>query len=92
MCNNCNCDNYDQCSIVGYLPVGFCCSKCYLYNEQRTCLSAQSKKPKKISQTQAEKITPIETKIEAGMLKVIIEKDGKKVPLVIDLKQQLGEK
>ncbi len=83
MCNSCNCDGYDQCSIVGYMPVGFCCTKCYLYNEAQTCLKSNVKE--KVS-----KIEPISAKIEDGVLKVVVKKDEKEVPLVIDLDKQLG--
>ena len=41
MCNNCNCENYEQCSIVGYMPVGFCCPNCAVYDEIYTCYKAQ---------------------------------------------------
>ncbi|MFX1308911.1 MAG: hypothetical protein ACFE9M_12410 [Promethearchaeota archaeon] len=83
MCNNCNCDAYAQCSIVGYMPVGFCCSKCYLYNEEHTCLNSQLK-------GKVAKIEPISATIEDGVLKVIIKKNDEEVPLVIDLDKQLG--
>lgn len=83
MCNSCNCDGYDQCSVVGYMPVGFCCTKCYLYNEMQTCLKTSTKE--KVS-----KIEPISAKIEDGVLKVVVKKDEKEVPLVIDLDKQLG--
>ena len=36
MCNDCNCENADLCSIVGMQPVGFCCSKCELWDENFT--------------------------------------------------------
>ena len=83
MCNNCNCEAYDQCSIVGYMPVGFCCTKCYLYNEEHTCLHTAHKE--KVS-----KIEPISTTIEDGVLKVVVKKDEKEIPLVIDLDKQFG--
>ncbi len=83
MCNNCNCEAYDQCSIVGYMPVGFCCTKCYLYNEQHTCLESRSK-------GKASKVEPVSAKIEDGVLKVVVMKDKKEVPLVIDLDKQFG--
>jgi len=83
MCNNCNCEAYDQCSIVGYMPVGFCCTKCYLYNEVHTCLESRTKG--KVS-----KIEPVSATIENGVLKVVVRKDDKEVPLVIDLDKQLG--
>ncbi len=41
MCNDCNCDGYDMCSIVGMQPIGFCCSKCELFDEMRLCLKAK---------------------------------------------------
>ena len=43
MCQNCNCDFFDRCSIVGYMPIGFCCENCYLYDEYRTCLKSKTK-------------------------------------------------
>ncbi len=83
MCNSCNCESYDQCSIVGYMPVGFCCTKCYLFNEQHTCLESSTKE-------KASKIEPISAIIEDGVLKVVVKKDEKEVPLIIDLGKQLG--
>ncbi len=41
MCNDCNCDAIDLCSIVGMQPIGFCCSKCELWDEQLTCMKAK---------------------------------------------------
>ncbi|MFX0059178.1 MAG: hypothetical protein ACFE85_19150 [Candidatus Hodarchaeota archaeon] len=42
MCNSCNCDSFDRCSIVGYSnSPGFCCSMCVGYNEELTCLKAK---------------------------------------------------
>jgi len=83
MCNNCNCEAYDQCSIVGYMPVGFCCTKCYLYNEEHTCLHIAHKE-------KGSKIEPISTTIEDGVLKVVVMKDEKEIPLIIDLDKQFG--
>ncbi|MFX0005609.1 MAG: hypothetical protein ACFFA7_06690 [Promethearchaeota archaeon] len=83
MCNNCNCDSYDQCSIVGYMPIGFCCTRCYLYDEVHTCLECSVKG--KVS-----KIEAVSAKIEDGVLKVVVKKDEKEVPLIIDLDKQLG--
>jgi len=83
MCNSCNCDGYVQCSIIGYLPVGFCCTKCHLYNEVQTCLKSTAK-------GKASKIEPVSAKIEDGILKVVVKKDEKEIPLVIDLDKHLG--
>ena len=42
MCNNCECENSDKCSIVGYInSPGFCCSMCVGYDEQFTCLKSK---------------------------------------------------
>ncbi len=87
MCNNCNCNNYDQCSIVGYMPEGFCCSNCILYDEKRTCLNTKTKKENKTST-----FHPISASIKDGILEVVIEQNKNKIPIFIDLKKQLGEK
>jgi len=83
MCNNCNCEAYDQCSIVGYLPIGFCCTKCYVFNEAHTCLESKTKE--KVS-----KIEPVSATIEGGVLRVVIRKNEKEVPLIINLDKHLG--
>ena len=41
MCNDCNCENADLCSIVGMQPVGFCCNKCELWDENFTHMLAK---------------------------------------------------
>ncbi|MFX1276772.1 MAG: hypothetical protein ACFFBP_14450 [Promethearchaeota archaeon] len=89
MCNNCNCDNYELCSIVGNMPIGFCCSKCILYDENRTCLKMKTKRDEKIKDEKTD-IHPISTAIENGMLKVVVEQNDKEIPIYIDLKKQLG--
>ena len=93
MCNNCNCNNYEQCSIVGYMPVGFCCSKCQLYDEAHTCLKTKTKR--EVLNTEEtvgklEDLTPISTSIEDGILKVEIGVKDKKKEIYIDLQKQLG--
>jgi hypothetical protein len=90
MCNNCNCDNYEKCSIVGYMPVGFCCSKCYLYDENHTCLANKRKRTKNIKSGEIEHpIRPISSEIEDGLLKVVVEEKGEEIPIYIDLQKQL---
>jgi hypothetical protein len=37
MCNNCDCENYEKCSIVGHLPYGTCCPECRYYDEKHSC-------------------------------------------------------
>ena len=95
MCNNCNCANYEQCSIVGYMPVGFCCSKCQLYDEAHTCLKTKTKPGEAITEEadkKLEELKPISTSIENGILKVEIGVKGKKKEIYIDLQKQLGSK
>jgi hypothetical protein len=36
-----------------------------------------------------EGIHPISTKIEGGLLKVVIDQNGRKIPIVIDIQKQL---
>ncbi|MFX1314548.1 MAG: hypothetical protein ACFE9T_01690 [Promethearchaeota archaeon] len=86
MCNNCNCDAFDKCSIVGYMPVGFCCSNCVLYDEAHTCLTSKSKPKQGVKEL--ENIKPISTTIEDGLLKVVIKKKKKEIPIYIDLQKQ----
>lgn len=93
MCNNCNCNNYEQCSIVGYMPVGFCCSKCQLYDEAHTCLKTKTKREVLNTEEAVERLeelTPISTSIEDGILKVEIGVKDKKKEIYIDLQKQLG--
>jgi len=95
MCNNCNCDNYEKCSIVGYMPVGFCCSKCDLYDEAHTCLKTKTKREApdtEGAEVRLEDLKPISTSIEDGILKVEIGVNDKKKEIYIDLQKQLGSK
>jgi len=45
MCNNCDCENYEQCSIKGYQPYGACCSICSRWDEAHTCEYYELKAP-----------------------------------------------
>ncbi len=92
MCQNCNCDFFEKCSIVGYMPIGFCCENCYLYDEYTTCLKSKSKVREEIEKSIKElrEIKLIDTKIEGELLKIVIEHEGKKEKtLIIDLKKHL---
>jgi hypothetical protein len=91
MCNNCNCDGYDKCSIVGYLPIGFCCSHCVLYDETRTCLLTKTKYLEEcaISKGPEVEFKLISTSIEGSLLRVVIDNKGQQVPIYIDLKKHL---
>lgn len=90
MCNNCYCENYEKCSIVGYMPIGFCCSKCTLYDESHICLATKriSTKGAK-SGERKEPIRPVSTEIEDGLLKVVIKEKEKEIPIYIDLQKPL---
>jgi hypothetical protein len=39
MCNQCQCSNdkYNMCSIVGYMPINFCCEQCIGYENRHSC-------------------------------------------------------
>jgi hypothetical protein len=39
MCNGCDCENYERCSIVGHLPYGACCPSCVNYDEAHSCVN-----------------------------------------------------
>ena len=45
MCNNCFCDNITKCSIIGYLPIGFCCESCEkkMTKKNKACWSSSEK-------------------------------------------------
>ncbi|TXT59419.1 MAG: hypothetical protein BAJALOKI2v1_210020 [Promethearchaeota archaeon] len=92
MCNNCNCDFYDRCSIVGYLPIGHCCENCDLYDESHTCLKLQTKRKEEVlvEEDIKSKIRPISTVIEGGVLKVVIQQGNKQFPLYIDIEKQFN--
>ena len=49
MCNYCECENYELCSIVGNIPLGFCCPKCAHYNGEHTCLHSKMKTEQSIT-------------------------------------------
>ena len=73
------------------MPVGFCCSKCELYDEARTCLRMKTHRKSGKEEAEAkpeEEIQPISTEIENGMLKVVVGKEDEEIPIYIDLKKQ----
>jgi len=77
---------------VGFMPIGFCCSKCNLYNEEHTCLKTKNKplnREKSETKEQEEAIEPVSTSIEGGLLKVVIKKKDDKIPIYIDLQKHL---
>jgi hypothetical protein len=92
MCKNCNCDYFEKCSIVGYMPIGFCCEHCYLYDEYTTCLLSKTKISEK-EDLNAKKIGEIKltkASVEGNLLKVVIKhEDKKEKKLIIDLKKYL---
>jgi HSP20 family molecular chaperone IbpA len=70
------------------MPVGFCCSKCVLYDEHHTCLLSKSKASLASGVKLPEGIKPISTSIEDGLLKVVLKKEEKEIPIYIDLQKQ----
>ena len=92
MCQNCNCDFFDRCSIVGYMPIGFCCENCILYDEYTTCLKSKSKseEEEKVGTEVIEEIVLKKATIEGDLLKIIIShKDGEEKTIYFDLKKHL---
>ena len=94
LCNNCNCDAYEQCSIAGKAPIGFCCSKCVLYDENHTCLKTKTRHLGVAVEEgeESDHFRPISTTIEDGLLKVVLSKKDTKIPIIIDLQKQLDSK
>jgi len=92
MCQNCNCDFFDRCSIVGYMPIGFCCENCYLYDKYRTCLKSKTKSEEE-KEPRIERVREIKlmnASIDGELLKVRITQTGEKEKtLLIDLKKYL---
>jgi len=71
------------------MPVGFCCSKCYLYDEAHTCLKMKTRREAGEAEAKPEdEIQPLSTEIENGMLKVVVGKEDEEIPIYIDLKKQ----
>jgi hypothetical protein len=74
------------------MPIGFCCSKCVLYDEEHTCLKTKTKHlaHHELSRKESgDQIKPISSSIEDGLLKVIIKKEDEKIPIYIDLQKHL---
>ncbi len=92
MCQNCNCDFFDRCSIVGYMPIGFCCENCHLYDEFVTCLKSKNNVNGEIELKTASigEIKLINASIEGELLKVVIKQEHEREKtLFIDLKKYL---
>ncbi len=89
MCKDCSCDNYEKCSIVGFMPMGFCCENCILFINECVCNNIAPKTEIATSKALEGKIKLIHTSIEGEFLKVIIEQEGKKIPIHFDLKKFL---
>ena len=88
MCQNCNCDFFEKCSIVGYMPIGFCCENCFLYDKHHTCLETKSKV--EVGSGELTEIKLNSASIEGNLLKVEIEHEkDKKKTIIIDLKKYL---
>ena len=85
MVDNCNCENIDRCSIIGYLPAGFNCPHFKPMDAESTFETTDVSSL--IRST--EMFVPMEATIKNGVLKVVLKKEGKKIPLEIDIQQEL---
>ena len=87
MCKECSCDNLEKCSIIGFMPIGFCCENCNLFIDE--CLCENIKEITQLEITEKE-IKLIHALIEGENLKVVIEQGGKRIPLHFDLSKFLS--
>lgn len=87
MCKECSCDNIEKCSIVGFMPIGFCCEKCMLFVDECLCENVKEVTKSEISD---KKIKLILANIEGENLKVVIEQGGKRIPLHFNLSKFLS--
>ena len=85
MCKHCDCDNIEKCSIVGYMPIGYCCSLCNHYEENQACIH----EPEEEVLPTDVKIKLIKSEIKNNEIFVKIEKDGREFQLKIDLRPYL---
>jgi len=76
---------------VGYLPIGFCCAHCFLYNETHTCLSTKTKYLEEGATSKGPEgdFKLISSSIEGSLLRVVVENKGEEIPIYIDLKKHL---
>ena len=87
MCKECSCDNIEKCSIVGFMPIGFCCEKCMLFVDECLCENVKEVTKSEISD---KKIKLILANIEGENLKVVIEQGEKRIPLHFNLSKFLS--
>ncbi len=87
MCKECSCDNFEKCSIVGFMPIGFCCENCILFVDECLCKNIKEITISKIS---GKEIKLIHASIEGENLKVVIEQGGKRIPIHFDLNKFLS--
>ena len=85
MCKSCDCDNYEKCSIVGYQPIGFCCTICNQYIEHQPCIHECKEEESSLEGP----IELISSKIEKNILIVSLRRNNKDFQLKIDLKDKL---
>jgi flagellar motor component MotA len=74
MCNYCECENEQLCSIKGQIPTGFCCPKCNFYIDGTTCERLREKVQKRV-ETHREEIQEAQEILEK--YKISDEKLGK---------------
>lgn len=72
MCNNCDCEAIDRCSIVGYQSYGACCTVCAHYDVEHTCPNYEMvAKNLTVSQENLFKVAPKE---KAKAMTVLVER------------------
>jgi len=84
MVNDCKCEKIDRCSIIGYLQAGFDCPYFAPIDADSVFDSGDIS-----SLLPTEMVVPMETSIKNGVLKVVIDKAGKRIPVEINIKQEL---
>ena len=72
------------------MPLGFCCENCNLFISECICVNIASKTEITTPNAIENSLKLIHTSIEGEILKVIIEREGKKIPIHFDLKKFLG--
>ena len=66
------------------MPVGFCCSRCLLYDEKHTCLVTKNRPGEEDEAVPT--ITPISAFVDKeGLIKIVLKDGIRKIPIIIDL-------
>ncbi|MBY9017564.1 MAG: hypothetical protein KGD66_01920 [Candidatus Lokiarchaeota archaeon] len=76
MCNQCECSNdmYDKCSIVGCMPINFCCDQCVGYENRHSCECYQLESSKLDPKKHINVVTTTTTEKKSEEVTLIINK------------------